>query len=66
MEFGITTLFGGLSERAFSAYEEAWPLLPGWRERNPVYQLYHLLNHALLFGGSYGDEARKTARRLAG
>lgn len=63
MEFGITTLFGGLSVRALAAYQEAWPLPEAWRERNPLYQLYHLLNHALLFGGHYGDEARAVARR---
>lgn len=63
MEFGITTLFGGLSTRAMAAYEEAWPLPQGWRERNGLCQLYHLLNHALLFGGHYAGEARRTARR---
>jgi fructosamine-3-kinase len=66
MEFGMTTLFGGLSERAFAAYEEAWPLPAGWRERNPLYQLYHLLNHAVLFGGHYGYEARRLATGFAG
>lgn len=66
MEFGITTLFGGLSPRAFRAYEEAWPLPPGWKDRNPLYQLYHLLNHALLFGGHYGEEARRIAARFVG
>ena len=66
MEFGMTTLFGGLSERAFSAYEEAWPLPAGWRERNPLYQLYHLLNHAVLFGGHYGNEARRLALGFVG
>jgi fructosamine-3-kinase len=66
MELGLTLLFGGLSDRAFAAYQEAWPLDPGWRERNPLYQLYHLLNHAVLFGGSYGDHARRIAARYAG
>ncbi len=66
MEFGITTLFGGLSPRAYRAYEEAWPLPGGWRDRNPLYQLYHLLNHAVLFGGSYGEDARRIAARYAG
>ncbi len=66
MEFGMTTLFGGLSERAFAAYEEAWPLPAGWRERNPLYQIYHLLNHAVLFGGHYGHEARRLAQGFAG
>lgn len=66
MEFGITTLLGGLSARALAAYEEAWPLGQGWRDRNPLYQLYHLLNHALLFGGGYGGEAIRIAKRFAG
>ena len=66
MEFGITTLFGGMSPRAFGAYEEAWPLPAGWKERNPLYQLYHLLNHAVLFGGSYAADARRIAVRYAG
>ena len=66
MEFGITTLFGGLSARAFRAYEEAWPLLAGWKERNALYQLYHLLNHAVLFGGHYAEEARRVAGRYVG
>ena len=63
LELGITTLFGGFSERFFSAYDEALPLGPGWRERNPLYQLYHLLNHQLIFGGHYGSEAVRVARR---
>ena len=65
MEFGMSTLFGGLSARAQAAYAEAWPLAPGWRERNPLYQLYHLLNHQLLFGGGYGAQALAIARRFA-
>jgi protein-ribulosamine 3-kinase len=65
MEFGITTLFGGLPPRAWSAYLEAWPLPPGWRERNPLYQLYHLLNHYLLFGGGYGAQARQIAKQFS-
>jgi fructosamine-3-kinase len=66
MEFGITTLFGGLPPRAWAAYEEAWPLPRGWRERNPLYQVYHLLNHAALFGGGYLAQARSATRRYVG
>jgi len=66
MEFGITTLFGGMSPRAFRAYEEAWPLPAGWKDRNPLYQLYHLLNHAVLFGGNYAEDARRIAARYVG
>jgi fructosamine-3-kinase len=63
MEFGISSLFGGLSGRAMAAYLDAHPLPAGWRERVPLYQLYHLLNHHLLFGGGYGAQAIAIARR---
>jgi fructosamine-3-kinase len=65
MEFGITTLFGGFPPAFWRAYEEAEPLPAGWRERNPLYQLYHLLNHFLIFGGHYGHEALAIVRRYA-
>jgi protein-ribulosamine 3-kinase len=66
MELGIVTLFGGFGERFWRAYDEVWPLPAEWRERNPLYQLYHLLNHFLLFGGHYGAQALTIARRYAG
>lgn len=53
MDLAMMQLFGGFSERTFDAYHEAWPLAPGWRERTPLYQLYPLLVHVVLFGGSY-------------
>jgi fructosamine-3-kinase len=30
-----------------------------------LYQLYHLLNHVVLFGGSYATQALRIARSLA-
>ncbi len=39
--------------RVFDAYEEAWPLADGHRERVALYQLYPLMVHVNLFGGSY-------------
>lgn len=64
-EFGMTMLFGGLAPAVYSAYENAWPLLPDWRERNGLYQLYHLLNHVNLFGEQYVAMAVGTARGYA-
>jgi fructosamine-3-kinase len=52
-ELGMMTLFGGFSSRVFAAYNEAFPLEPGWQDRNALYQLYHLLNHLNLFGDGY-------------
>lgn len=65
MELGMMTLFGGFSDRTFDAYDDTWPLPPGWRQRNGLFQLYHLLNHFLLFGGHYGPQALAMARRYA-
>jgi protein-ribulosamine 3-kinase len=61
-ELGMMTLFGGFSSRVFAAYDEAFPLDPGWEERNPLYQLYHLLNHLNLFGGGYLGQVMSIAR----
>ncbi len=55
MDLAMTLLFGGFDDRFYAAYNEAFPLLPGWEERMPIYQLYPLLVHLNLFGGSYYD-----------
>lgn len=65
-ELAMMTLFGGFSRRVFQAYEEVRPLRPGWRERQDLYALYHVLNHFHLFGGGYGAQAAAILRRYAG
>lgn len=62
MEMGIMTMFGGFSERFYDAYNEVNPLRADWRERNSLYQLYHVLNHYYLFGGSYRSQALHIAK----
>lgn len=64
-ELGMMLLFGGFSARTFAAYHETWPLEPGWRERMPIYQLYHVLNHLNLFGGAYHAQAIAIVNRFA-
>jgi fructosamine-3-kinase len=53
VDLAMMRLFGGFSERVFSAYSEAFPLSHGHAERVKLYQLYPLLVHLNLFGGSY-------------
>ncbi len=65
-ELGMMRLFGGFGPRVWAAYQEAWPLAPGWDERLGLYELYHVLNHFVLFGGGYGAQAVRLARRYAG
>lgn len=53
IDLGMMRLFGGFAERVFQAYDEAFPLASGAAERVALCQLYPLLVHANLFGGSY-------------
>ena len=64
MEFSIMSMFGGFSPRVWSAYQEMYPLPDGWKERNHLYQLYHVLNHYYLFGGSYLSQANNIVRQF--
>jgi len=62
MEFAIITMFGGFSRRFYDAYNEINPLPAGWKQRNSLYQLYHVLNHYYLFGGGYRAQALQIAK----
>jgi fructosamine-3-kinase len=62
MEFAIITMFGGFSSHFFGAYNEINALPNDWKERNKLYQLYHILNHYYLFGGGYAEDALHIAR----
>ncbi len=65
-DIAMTELFGGFSARFYQAYQEAWPLDPGYRQRKTLYNLYHILNHFNLFGGGYGSQAERMIDSLLG
>jgi len=62
-DLAMTSLFGGFSKTFYSAYESEFPLLPGYSEREPIYQLYHLLNHLNLFGTAYYGQVISILKR---
>ncbi len=63
LELGMTSLFGGFSQRFDDAYAEVLPLRDGAQERIGLYRLYHLVHHVHLFGASYLSSAERLARR---
>jgi len=65
-DLAMTRLFGGFGTAFYEAYDTAWPLEAGWRERLDFYQLYHVLNHANLFGGGYVARSRRLIDQLVG
>jgi fructosamine-3-kinase len=66
LDLAMLRLFGGPSQVAFDAYQEAHRLAQGWRDRVELYQLSPLLVHALLFGGSYRQAAERVAFHYGG
>lgn len=63
VDLAMWALFSQPRPRMLAAYEEAWPLAHGWRERVELYQLYPLLVHVELFGNGYLTPLRQALRR---
>lgn len=63
-DLAMSELFGRFPARFYAAYREAWPLDPGYATRRTLYNLYHVLNHLNLFGGSYLGQARAMIAEL--
>jgi len=62
-ELAMTVLFGGFQQDFYRAYENASSIARDWRERAPLYNLYHLLNHLILFGTGYLGQVRNVLDR---
>ncbi len=59
VDVAMSELFGGFPPEFYRGYESEWPLASGYAERKIIYNLYHILNHFNLFGGSYGQQAER-------
>ena len=59
-ELAMMELFGSPP----AGFWQAYPVHPGYARRRRAYQLYHLLNHAVLFGGGYAQQALRVAREI--
>jgi fructosamine-3-kinase len=57
VDLAMTELFGGFGPAFYQGYTSVYPIEPGFAQRKPLYNLYHILNHYNLFGGSYGVQA---------
>jgi fructosamine-3-kinase len=65
-DLAMTELFGRFPVQFYQGYADIWPLEVDYEYRKPIYQLYHVLNHALLFGGHYIESAKITLKNLDG
>lgn len=54
VDLAMSELFGGFGPGFYRGYRDEWPVDADYaRVRRPIYQLYYLLVHVNLFGGSY-------------
>ncbi|MBE9059560.1 fructosamine kinase family protein [cf. Phormidesmis sp. LEGE 11477] len=63
-DLAMTELFGRFPNEFYQAYDSVLPIDDGYRQRQVLYNLYHILNHFNLFGGSYESQANSMINQL--
>jgi protein-ribulosamine 3-kinase len=63
-ELAMTALFGAFPQSFYDTYTSTRPLESGYKNRYPIYNLYHLLNHLNLFGTGYLGQVRQILRKF--
>lgn len=64
MDIAMTKLFGGFDAQLYDAYNEEYELEKGWQERIEICNLYPLLVHVNLFGGSYLSQVKSIVSKF--
>lgn len=64
MDIAMTYLFGGFPDEMMLSYISFYPLEKGWRARMEISQLYPLMVHSLLFGGTYTQQVKEILKRF--
>lgn len=59
IDLAMARLFGGFDTRFHYAYQAIYPLSHGWQSRIGICQLYPLLVHYVIFGGSYLSDIKE-------
>jgi len=53
VDIAMTKLFGGFRKEFYEEYHKIFPIKNGFEKRIIIYNFYHILNHANMFGGGY-------------
>ena len=65
MDLAMMQLFGGFHKDLFAAYQEVFPLEPGFNNRVSLWQLYYLLVHLNIFGAGYKAQVDSIVKRFS-
>ncbi|MCB4436442.1 fructosamine kinase family protein [Alteromonas sp. McT4-15] len=63
-DLAMAELFGGFPSAFFDGYKTISSIEKNYEQRKPIYQLYHILNHGLLFGAHYIAQAKQTISEI--
>ena len=64
VDIAMTRLFGGFRKEFYEEYHKIIPARKGFEKRIIIYNLYHILNHANMFGGSYLSQTRNYVKEI--
>ncbi len=64
VDLAMTSLFGGFNQEFYEEYHKIMPLKKGFERRIFIYNFYHILNHANMFGGSYCWQVEDYAKTI--
>lgn len=63
-DLAMLAWYKDLPPQIYDGYQSVWPLPHGFLQRQPIYQLYYLLNRANVFGGPWLGEAQRAVGAL--
>ena len=64
VDIAMTRLFGNFQNEFYEEYYRIIPRKKGYEERIIIYNFYHILNHANMFGGSYFYQVKDYIRKI--
>ena len=64
VDIAMTRLFGGFRREFYEEYYKVMPIKKGFETRLIIYNFYHILNHANMFGGHYYVQVQDYVRKI--
>ena len=64
VDIAMTKLFGGFRKEFYEEYHRIFPIKNGFEKRIIIYNFYHILNHANMFGGGYLNQVNDYVKAI--
>ena len=64
VDIAMTKLFGGFRKEFYEEYHKIFPVKNGFEKRIIIYNFYHILNHANMFGGGYLNQVEDYVKAI--